>query len=84
MNKNELCYYLENDSSLQAVAKNPFVRLNLGCGDKILPGYINIDAAPSRGGKSPDFIADLRDLSKVKAAIVNEILAVHVIEHFYY
>ena len=60
------------------------IRLNLGCGDKILPGYINIDTAPSRGGKSPDLVADVRDLKKVKTAIADEILAVHVIEHFYY
>lgn len=58
--------------------------LNLGCGDKILPGYINIDTAPSRGGKSPDLVASVRDLKKVKTAIADEILAVHVIEHFYY
>ena len=49
-----------------------------------MPGYINIDTASSRGGKSPDFIADLRDLKKVKTAIADEVLAVHVIEHFYY
>ena len=64
--------------------KNSLVRINLGCGDKILPGYINVDTAPSRGGKSPDLIADIRDLKKIKAAIADEVLAVHVIEHFYY
>tara|TARA_B100001142_G_scaffold289410_1_gene306198 strand:- start:225 stop:767 length:543 start_codon:yes stop_codon:yes gene_type:complete len=69
---------------LQSASKNSLVRLNLGCGDKILPGYINIDTASSRGGKSPDFIADVRDLKKVKTAIADEVLAVHVIEHFYY
>ena len=69
---------------MQAASKNSLVRFNLGCGDKILPGYINIDTAPSRGGKSPDLIADIRDLKKIKAAIADEVLAVHVIEHFYY
>ena len=32
--------------------------LNLGCGDKIIPGYINIDAAVSRAGLKPDIVAD--------------------------
>ena len=27
-------------------------RLNLGCGDKLLPGYVNVDVAESRAGKS--------------------------------
>ena len=45
------------------------VKLNLGCGDKILEGYVN---------------ADIRDLSKIKSSVADEILAVHVVEHFYY
>lgn len=57
---------------------------NFGCGDKILPGYINVDSAPVRGGKSPDIVADVRDLSQIKTGIADEILAVHVIEHFYF
>ena len=60
------------------------VRLNLGCGDKILPGYINIDTVSSRAGKQPDVNADIRDLRKIKSFIADEILVVHVIEHFYF
>src|SRR5690606_28513507 len=40
----------------------PVLRLNLGCGDKILPGYVNVDVAPSRAGRSPDVLCDLREL----------------------
>lgn len=58
------------------------VRLNLGCGDKILDDYVNIDVAPSRKGVKPDVLADLRDLP-YEAQSVDEILSVHVIEHFY-
>lgn len=58
------------------------VRLNLGCGDKILPGYINVDFAASRKGMAPDVIADLRALT-FPAGHADEILSVHVIEHFY-
>lgn len=45
------------------------VRLNLGCGDKILEGYANIDVASERAKKFLDNSAD-------------EILAAHVVEHF--
>jgi len=59
------------------------IRLNLGCGDKILPGYINVDVAPSRAGRQPDVICDLRDLSVLGADYADEVLAVHVVEHFW-
>lgn len=58
------------------------IRLNLGCGDKILTGYINVDFAESRKGNKPDVIADLRCLD-FSDDYADEILSVHVIEHFY-
>ena len=58
------------------------IRLNLGCGDKILGGYINVDFAESRKGNKPDVVADLRSL-QFEQDYVDEILSVHVIEHFY-
>ena len=60
------------------------VKLDLGCGDKIFPDYVNIETVSSRAGKQPDVNADIRDLSKIKSSIADEILAVHVIEHFYF
>lgn len=33
-------------------------KLNPGCGDKILPGYINVDVAESRRGLKPDVLCD--------------------------
>ncbi len=59
------------------------VRLNLGCGDKILDGYVNVDVAASRAGNEPDVLSDLRDLAAFEDASADEILSVHVIEHFY-
>lgn len=59
------------------------VRLNLGCGDKILPGYVNVDVVASRAGKSPDVLCDLHKLSVFQSAHADEILAVHVVEHFW-
>ncbi len=58
-------------------------KLNLGCGDKILPGYINVDVAESRLGLKPDVVCDLRELKAFEDASVDEILSVHVVEHFW-
>lgn len=58
------------------------LRLNLGCGDKLLPGYLNIDVAAARAGKRPDLICDLRQLCLAEAVAV-EVMAIHVIEHFW-
>ncbi len=57
------------------------MRLNLGCGDKILPGYINVDVAPSRAGRKPDVLSDIRSLEVFENDSADEILAIHVIEH---
>jgi len=59
------------------------LRLNLGCGNKILPGYINVDVAPARAGARPDVICDLRDLAAFDDESVDEVLSVHVVEHFW-
>lgn len=58
-------------------------KLNLGCGDKILPGYINVDVAASRRGLKPDVLCDLHQLNVFEDASVDEILSVHVVEHFW-
>lgn len=59
------------------------VRLNLGCGDKILPGYVNVDVVEARAGKQPDVICDLRQLTAFESDSADEVLAVHVVEHFW-
>jgi len=59
------------------------IKLNLGCGDKILVDYINVDVAQERSGKQPDVICDVRNLNKFSNDYADEILAVHVIEHFW-
>jgi len=58
------------------------IKLNLGCGDKILSGYINVDVAASRLDIKPDVISDIRELS-FDDNYADEILSVHVIEHFW-
>jgi len=59
------------------------MRLNLGCGDKILPGYVNVDVVEARAGMKPDVICDLHDLAPFDDASADEILSVHVVEHFW-
>ncbi len=59
------------------------VRLNLGCGDKILAGYLNVDVVAARAGQTPDVLCDLHDLSVFESSFADEILAVHVVEHFW-
>jgi SAM-dependent methyltransferase len=59
------------------------MRLNLGCGDKILPGYVNVDVVEARAGMKPDVICDLHDLAPFESATADEILSVHVVEHFW-
>lgn len=65
------------------VGEPPLKRLNLGCGDKILDGYINVDVAESRRGQKPDVLCDLHRLSPFEDDSVDEILSVHVVEHFW-
>ena len=59
------------------------VKLNLGCGDKILSGYVNVDVAESRVGKRPDVLCDLHRLASFEDNSADEILSVHVVEHFW-
>lgn len=61
----------------------PYVRLNLGCGNKIYPrkeGWVNVDAV----GKNVDIQCDVRDMKSVVGKhVADEIHAYHLIEHFY-
>ena len=53
-------------------------RLNLGCGDKILPGYINVDVAEARLGFKPDVLCDLHQRTPFEDDSVGT-----VVEHFW-
>ena len=59
------------------------IKLNLGCGDKILPNYINVDIKSERLGQKPDIECDIRKLNIFQDNYADEILSVHVIEHFW-
>jgi SAM-dependent methyltransferase len=59
------------------------IKLNLGCGDKILSGYTNVDVVSERAGNKPDVNCDIRKLTIFESNYADEILAVHVVEHFW-
>jgi len=54
------------------------MKLNLGSGNRPLQGYIGVDLAPNA-----DIQCDLRKLEPFADNSVEEIIAIHVIEHFY-
>jgi SAM-dependent methyltransferase len=58
------------------------IRLNLGCGDKILKGYVNIDLVDERAGHKPDIMCDVRKLT-LPDGYADEAMAIHVVEHFW-
>lgn len=67
-----------------AVAEDAALRrLNLGCGHRVLDGYVNVDVAPARAGQPPDVLCDLRRLEPFATDSCDEVMAIHVIEHFY-
>lgn len=57
------------------------VRLNLGCGSKILPGFINVDFAENWSGIPPDVIADVTQTLPFPDEHADEVHAYHVLEH---
>ena len=58
------------------------VRLNIGCGHKLLEGYVNIDMPGNYSGQKPDIECDIREIP-LPDNHADEAMAIHVIEHFY-
>jgi hypothetical protein len=58
-------------------------KLNLGCGDKILKGYINVDIVNERAGFQPDVVCNINNLTVFEDDFADEIMAIHVVEHFW-
>ena len=53
------------------------MRLNLACGDRPRPGYLNLDIIPGKGDRQ----ADCLDLDEFASGSIKEILAEHFVEH---
>jgi ubiquinone/menaquinone biosynthesis C-methylase UbiE len=56
------------------------VQVNLGCGRRVLPDWINVDKKAR--GVEPDVDADVRELP-FENEYADEVMAIHLIEHFY-
>lgn len=54
-------------------------KLHLGCGNKIIEGFTNIDIRPMDG---IDLVDDISKLSKIENNTIELIYACHVLEHF--
>lgn len=73
---------IEPDAAQQPLdSPLPPVRLNLGCGDKILDGFVNVDLAENWSGRSPDVVADITQRLPFNDNSIDEIHAYHVLEH---
>ena len=58
------------------------IKLNLGSGAMSLRGYVNVDVA-SRGQCKPDVVCDIRTMEVIESNCADEVMAIHVIEHFW-
>jgi SAM-dependent methyltransferase len=58
------------------------IKLNLGCGGQVVPGFIGVDMPGNWSGKKPDVESDLRSLP-FEDGYADEVHSYHVIEHFY-
>jgi predicted SAM-dependent methyltransferase len=56
-------------------------RLNLGCGGKLLPGFVNVDLANNWSDVAPDVIADVTGKLPFDTDSADEVHAYHVLEH---
>lgn len=73
--------YIQNNISSNTT-KYP-IKLNLGSGNSPLSDYVNVDLAPERGGVTPDLVCDIKQLTAFNNDTVDEILSIHVVEHFW-
>ena len=58
------------------------MKLNIGCGSKILAGFVNVDAASNYSKIQPDVACDISKELPFDAGSVDEAHAYHVLEHF--
>lgn len=65
--------------SLKNAKSTGLVKLHLGCGEKIFPGFVNVDVRKFPG---VDLVMDLSDLSRFKNESVDVIYCSHHLEHF--
>lgn len=70
----------KSDKSLATTESENLICLNLGCGNKKLPGFINIDERDIPGIEYP--LTDIRSLTMFTDNSIDYIYVCHVLEHF--
>lgn len=70
------------DRAIRGSSAEEPIRLHLGCSDRILPDYINVDEMPSIRRARPDVVGKLRALAMFPPDFADEILCVHAIGRF--
>jgi SAM-dependent methyltransferase len=71
------------DPAVEHELPSSAIKLNLGCGNKILDGFVNVDVVEERAGAKPDIVANVSERLPFPDDYADLILSVHVIEHFY-
>ena len=72
---------------MEAAIQEP-VRVNIGCGSRILDGWVNVDliardsTKEEMKGKEPDVLSDVREMP-FHNEYADEAMAIHVLEHFH-
>lgn len=61
-----------------AIPFEPPIRLNIGAGNKVVDGFLNLGLEAHH-----DIEADIRDLSMIDSNTVAEAMAIHVLEHLW-
>jgi predicted SAM-dependent methyltransferase len=59
--------------------ESKLLKLNLGCGDRAIPGFVNIDA---RDAENTDVILDLFEVGQIYENQCSLLYSCHVLEHF--
>jgi SAM-dependent methyltransferase len=57
------------------------IRINLGCGGKLLPGFVNVDLANNWSSVPPDVVCDVTGQLPFPTDHADEVHAYHVLEH---
>ena len=66
-----------------AAAATAELKLNLGCGNKHLQGFVNVDLESNWCLRKPNMAADVAKPLPLPDGVVDEVHAYHLVEHFY-
>lgn len=65
------------------MSRSKLLKLNVGCGYKIVDGWVNVDIKRDiKARRDPDIFADVRAIP-LPNECASELMAIHVFEHFY-